>query len=216
MLSKSLAQFSVDGWGCVPSLVGVMVVMATSFRRTYASLPQFPGLLYSIPLTLWLATVDPSLRQRLLDTHRQVWLSLLWGHAAFSWFLVGTRFSCALQESVSPVLWKLCNQIPLVFKVKFPGGSQSLCQILRLGNLLWALELLQQCESFFCRMNCSTVCNICSVALWCDKWQHPPRGLMPHTLAPRSAAARAPVPVVGHCWLVPLQETLRHSKAGLA
>ena len=199
MLSKSLIHFPVDGWGCVPSLVGVMVVMATSFRRTYASLPQFPGLLYSIPLTPRLATVDPSLRQRLLDTHRQVWLSLLWGHAAFSWFLVGTRFSCALQVSVSPVLWKLCNQIPLVFKVKFPGGSQSLCQILRLGNLLWALELLQQCESFFCRMNCSTVCIICSVALWWGKWRPPPRGLMPHALAPRSAAARAPVPVVGRC-----------------
>ena len=29
------------------------------------------------------------------------------------------------------------------------GGSQSLCQIPRLGNLLWALELLQQCENFF-------------------------------------------------------------------
>ena len=32
---------------------------------------------------------------------------------------------CALQDSVSPILWKFCNQIPLVFKVKFPGGSQS-------------------------------------------------------------------------------------------
>ena len=39
-------------------------------------------------------------------------------------------------------------QIPLAFKVKFPGGSQSLCQIPRLGNLLWALKLLQQCENF--------------------------------------------------------------------
>ena len=34
-------------------------------------------------------------------------------------------------------------------KVKFPGGSQSLCQIPRLGNLLWVLELSQQCENFF-------------------------------------------------------------------
>ena len=33
--------------------------------------------------------------------------------------------------------------------------------------------------------------------------------------ASRSAAARAPVPVAGHCWPVPLQETLKHSKAGL-
>ena len=47
------------------------------------------------------------------------------------------------------VPWKFCNQIPLAFKVKFPGGSQSLCLIPRLGNLLWPLELLQQCENFF-------------------------------------------------------------------
>ena len=59
------------------------------------------------------------------------------------------RFVCALQESVSPVLWKLCNQVPLAFKVKFPGVSQSLCQITRLANLFWALEIFQQCENFF-------------------------------------------------------------------
>ena len=64
-----------------------------------------------------------------------------------SWCTQG--FLCALQESVSLVLWKFCNQIPVVFKVKFPGGSQFFCQIPRLGNLLWALELLQQCEHFF-------------------------------------------------------------------
>ena len=32
----------------------------------------------------------------------------------------------------------------------------------------------------------------------------------------RSAAARDSVPAAGHCWPVPLQETLKHSKAGLA
>ena len=43
-LSKSLTQFSVDGWGCIPSLLfdlrtnygGVMKIMGTSFKRTYA------------------------------------------------------------------------------------------------------------------------------------------------------------------------------------
>ena len=42
--SKSLIQFSVDGWGCVPSLlldlkpnvVEVMKIMATSFKRSHA------------------------------------------------------------------------------------------------------------------------------------------------------------------------------------
>ena len=58
-----------------------------------------------------------------------------------------TGFVCALQESVSPVLCKFCNQIPLPSKVKLSGGSQSLCQIPRLGNLLWVLEISQQCEN---------------------------------------------------------------------
>ena len=56
-------------------------------------------------------------------------------------------FVFALQESVSPVLWTFCNQIPLAFKVKFLGDSLMLCQTLRLGNQLWALELLQQCKT---------------------------------------------------------------------
>ena len=38
-----------------------------------------------------------------------------------SWCAQG--FVCALLESVSQVLWKLCNQIPLASKVKFCGGS---------------------------------------------------------------------------------------------
>ena len=49
-------------------------------------------------------------------------------------------FVCVLQESVSPLLCKFYNQTPLAFKVKFPGSSAS-CQIPRLGNLLWVLEL---------------------------------------------------------------------------
>ena len=53
-----------------------------------------------------------------------------------SWCAEG--FVCALQESVSPALCKFYNQIPLASKLKLPGGSQSLCQIPRLGNLLWA------------------------------------------------------------------------------
>ena len=84
MLSKSLIQFSVDRQGCVPSLLfglrsnydGVMKVILTSLKRTCA-------LLYSVLLTLQQATVDPCLHQRLLDTHRQVWFSVLWGHCSF-------------------------------------------------------------------------------------------------------------------------------------
>ena len=85
MLSKSLIQFSVDGRGCVPSLlftwgqtmVEVMKIMVTSFKRSHAAL------LHSVPPTLHQATSDPHLSWSLLDTHRQVWISLLWDHCSF-------------------------------------------------------------------------------------------------------------------------------------
>ena len=74
-----------------------------------------------------------------LDTHSKSGSVSCVVTAPFSWCPQG--FACALQESVSPVLCKFCNQIPLASKVKFSGSSQSLCQIPRLGNLLWVPEL---------------------------------------------------------------------------
>ena len=38
---------------------------------------------YSVPPTLQQATTDPCLHWRLLDTHRQIWVSLLWSHCSF-------------------------------------------------------------------------------------------------------------------------------------
>ena len=40
-------------------------------------------LLHSVPPILQQATTDPHLHWRLLDTCRQVWGSLLWGHCSF-------------------------------------------------------------------------------------------------------------------------------------
>ena len=84
-LSQSLLQFSVDGWGCVLSLlftwgqtmVEVMKIMVTSFKRSHAGTATL-----SAP-TLPQATTDPCLRWRLLDIHGQVWVSPLWGHCFF-------------------------------------------------------------------------------------------------------------------------------------
>ena len=61
-------------------------------------------LLHSVPLILKQATFDPCLCWRLLDIHRQVWVSLLWGHCPF---LLGSdmhKFLSAIQVSVSPIL----------------------------------------------------------------------------------------------------------------
>ena len=137
------------------------------------------------------------------------------GNYTLSWHWCAQGFSCALQDSVSAVLWKFCNQIPLVFKVKFPGGSQCLCQVSKLGNLSWGLEILQQCNSFFdtvvlqfmgCLLGVSTVGLMAtsSKSICATRWLS------------RSATARAPVPMAGHYWPVPPQETLIYSKTRLA
>ena len=58
-------------------MMEVMKIMATSFKRSHA------GTAVLVPPTLQQATVDLCLHQRLLDTHGQVWVSLLWGHCSF-------------------------------------------------------------------------------------------------------------------------------------
>ena len=63
-------------------MVEVMKIMATSFKRSSACTT------HSVPPTLQQATTDPRLHRRLLDTHGQVWVSLLQGHCPFSWVLV--------------------------------------------------------------------------------------------------------------------------------
>ena len=125
-------------------MVEVIKIMTTSFKRSQActatlSAPNpATGHCQSTPLPETPGHPQACLAQCLVGS---LLLSLR------SWCAQG--FVCALQESVSPVLWKFCNQIPLASEVKFPGGSQSLCPIPRLGNLLRVLELSQQCKNFF-------------------------------------------------------------------
>ena len=77
------------------------------------------------------------------------WLSLLWDHC-FSLLCPGVHKALFVPpKNLCPVLWQFCNQIALTFKVRFSGDSQSLCQIPRLGSLLWGLEFSQQWEVFF-------------------------------------------------------------------
>ena len=112
MPSKSLIQFSVDGWGCVPSLFFDLRPNYGGDNEDNGDLLQ--NVLYSVPLTLQQATVDPCLRWSLLDTHRQVWVSLLWGHCSFllgsggyKVLLVPPKSLC-LQSCVSSVIKSHC------------------------------------------------------------------------------------------------------------
>ena len=57
-------------------MVEVMKIMVTSLKSSHACTATL-----SAP-TLQQATTEPHLRRRLLDTHGQVWVSLLWGHCS--------------------------------------------------------------------------------------------------------------------------------------
>ena len=60
-------------------MVEVMKIM----KERPPSKSPMHALLCSVPPTLQQATADPRLCRRLLDTHGQVWVSLLWGHCSF-------------------------------------------------------------------------------------------------------------------------------------
>ena len=103
MLSKSLIQFSVDEWSCVPSLlftwrhtmVEVMKIMVISFERSQAC---------TATLTASNHTADHPRPTPPLETpghSQQVWVSLLWGHCSCLPGPGAHKVVCALQESLS-------------------------------------------------------------------------------------------------------------------
>ena len=104
LLSKSLIQFSVDGWGCVSSLL-------SDLGPNYGGGHEGNGdFLQKVPCrpcpctqspTLQQATVDPCLCQRLLDTHRQVCASLCGSLFLSPWSWCAQDSLYALQESIS-------------------------------------------------------------------------------------------------------------------
>ena len=107
------------------TMVEVMKIIVTSFKRSHAGTAELSapdpaaGHCQSMPPLKTPGHSQESLSQSLVG-------SLLLSPG--SW--CAQDFVCALQESVSPVLWKV-YKIPLASKVKFPGSSQYLCQIPR-------------------------------------------------------------------------------------
>ena len=135
-----------------------MVVMETSFKRTYDS-----AILFSAPDSATGHSTHASTGDSWTLTGKSgsvysesLLLSLV------SWCSQGSV--CALQESVSPVLWKFSNQIPLATKVTFLGASQpfagssgwEICCGLITVITVW--ELLGY--------NCFPVCGLSTQWLW--------------------------------------------------
>ena len=124
MLSKSLIQFSVDGQGYVPSLLFDLRPNYGGGNKDNGDLPQkdpCSPLPHSVPLTLQQATTNTRLHRRLLDTHRQVWVRLLWGHCFFLQGSGGHKVLFVPSKSLFP---QSCGSS--VIKSHWPPKSKSL------------------------------------------------------------------------------------------
>ena len=105
------------GWAVFPphclawgqTVVGLLVVMVTSFKKTYAHTVLFSG---SDPTA---GHCQPML---LPETPGPSHASLV--QSLMGTLLLSPGFRCP-SKSVSRVLWKFCNQIPLASKIKFLG-----------------------------------------------------------------------------------------------
>ena len=120
-----------------PNWVGIM---ATSTKRMYASMLPLPGLLQSVCLTPRQPTVNPRLCWRFPNTHRQVWLSLLWGHCSF---LLGLSVHKVLLVSSKSLFPQSCGSSVMKchwpFKSQIPWGFSVLLLDAQVGNFLWGL-----------------------------------------------------------------------------
>ena len=199
-------------WG--QTMVGVMAVMATSIKRLYANMHGSQDCCIQClwPLGRPLSTLDC---RRPLDTHRQAWLSLLWGHCSF---LLGRIHKVLFVPSKS-LFPQPCGSFVIKphwpSKSEFPGGSQSLCCIPRLGSLLWALELSIQCKNFFGIIVLQFVGHLLGssvVGLMATSSQ---RTYVTHC-APQVCCSQSPCPCRRPLLTRAPRETLNHSKAGLA
>ena len=144
MRSMSLIQISVEGQGCVPSLL-------FDLRPNYGGggnedngdlLQKVPctHLVPSVSPTLHQATADPQCHWRLLDTPGQVWVSLLWGHCSFllgpgahkvlfvpskSLFPQSCVSSCGSMVGLMETSFKKASAIPRSAAPRAPDPAQS-------------------------------------------------------------------------------------------
>ena len=114
-----------------------------------------------MPLTPWQATVDQHLCPTLLDTHRQVWLSFLWGHGSF---LLGPGAHKVLFVPSKNLFLQSCGSS--VIKSHWPPKSNSLGFSVPLPDpqveksIVGPRTFLTMQE--FLWYNCSAVCGLSS------------------------------------------------------
>ena len=106
-----------------------MKIMATSFKRMCVR-----TVVFSAPDPA-AGRCDPHLHQRLLDTRRQVWLSLLWGHCSF--LLAADVHKALFVPSKSLFPWSC---VSAVIKSHWPPKSNSLEGSKMVGGVKLHLE----------------------------------------------------------------------------
>ena len=122
MLSKSLIQFSVERWGCIFPL--------SDLRPNYGGDNEDNGDLLQKVLYMPCCTQCPQpcsrlplshASARILDTHRQVWVSFLWGLCSF---LLGPGVHKVLFVPSKSLFPQSC--VSSVIKSHWPSKSNSL------------------------------------------------------------------------------------------
>ena len=146
VFSKTLIQLSANEWVVLsPCLLFGLRQHSSGIYGLHSRVKDLCqraplGPLLLVPPSPQQASANPHLHRRLSNnTSRWVCFSLPWGHCSFSLALDAQKnlfVPFPKMETLFPsLLWKSCNQISLAFKVKFPGDSQSICWIPRLGSL---------------------------------------------------------------------------------
>ena len=137
-------------------------------------------LLHSVPPTLQQATTDPHLYWRLLDTHRQVWVSLLWGHCSFLLGLSAHKVLFVPSKSLfpSPVL-----VLAALWWVNGDLLQEGLCH-----NQVYCIQSPRPCSSPL--LTCTSSVQFSSVTqscpTLCNPMDHSTPGLPVHHQVPES------------------------------
>ena len=166
MICKSLTQFSVEEWSCVPSLlftwgqtmVEVMKIMVTSLKWS------MHVLLWSLTPTMQQVTINPRLHRRLPDTHRQISCGVT---VPFSWVLVHKVLLCPPRVYL-PVLskfWQLCGGVngDLLQEDLSHTHTQSNCPC---GRLLSTCTSTGDAQTQFCLILCGVPGSWCTQGLF--------------------------------------------------
>ena len=109
MLSKSLIEFSVDGWSCVPSLLFDLRPIYGEVNEDNGNLLQKVACTHCCTQCLQPCSRPPlnhTSSQRLLDTHRKSGSVSFGITAPFSWVPEHTRFCLCPPRVYFPVLCK--------------------------------------------------------------------------------------------------------------